>query len=112
AGARPAADSTTKTDTTKKSTIVYEAQRYDVTITARKDKPSGTVALRGARIITMKGDQVIEKGDIVVTDNRIVAVGSSGSVTIPKNAKVIDVGGKTIMPGYVDIHAHNWFGWG
>ena len=117
-GARPAADTTakadttTKADTTKKPTIVYEAQRYDVAITARKDKPSGTVALRGARIITMKGDEVIQKGDIVITDNRIVAVGSSGSVNIPKSAKVIDVGGKTIMPGFVDIHAHNWFGWG
>jgi len=33
-------------------------------------------------------------------------------VTIPKGAKVIDVGGKTILPGFVDIHAHNWFGWG
>ena len=40
------------------------------------------------------------------------AIGPSGSVKIPKGAKVIDVGGKTIMPGFVDIHAHNWFGWG
>ena len=67
-------------------------------------------AARG--IITMKGDEVIPNGDIVVTDNRIVAIGPRGSVTIPTGAKSIDVGGKTIMPGYVDIHAHNWFGWG
>jgi hypothetical protein len=62
--------------------------------------------LRGARIITMKGDEVIENGDIVVTDNRIVAVGASGSVAIPAGAKSIDAAGKTIMPGWVDIHAH------
>src|SRR5262249_12085746 len=37
-GARPPADSATKSDTTKKPTIVYEAQRYDVAITAQKDK--------------------------------------------------------------------------
>jgi Tol biopolymer transport system component len=113
AGATPAPGAAPSADTTaKKPTIVYEAQRYDVAITARKDKPRGTVALRGARIITMKGDQVIQSGDIVITDNRIVGVGASGSVNIPKGAKVIDVGGKTIMPGFVDIHAHNWFGWG
>jgi hypothetical protein len=92
--------------------MVYDAQRYDVELIARKDKPRGTVALRGARIITMKGDEVIPNGDIVITDNRIVGVGPRGKVNIPKDAKTIDVGGKTIMPGYVDIHAHNWFGWG
>ena len=62
--------------------------------------------LRGARIITMKGDEVIDKGDVVVTDNRIVAVGPAGSVQVPAGAQVIDVTGKTIMPGLVDVHAH------
>ena len=64
--------------------------------------------LRGARIITMKGDEVIADGDIVVKDNRIVAVGRHGTVAVPSGARVIDVSGKTIMPGYVDIHAHIW----
>ena len=41
-------------------------------------------------------------------DNRIVAVGAQGKVTIPSGAKIIDVSGKTIIPGYVDIHAHIW----
>jgi hypothetical protein len=68
--------------------------------------------LRNARIVTMQGAQVIEKGDVVVTDNRIAAIGQSGSVRVPAGARVIDVSGKTIIPGYVDIHAHNWFGWG
>jgi Tol biopolymer transport system component len=99
-------------DSAKKPSMVYEAQRYDVEIKARKDKPHGTVVLRGARIITMKGNEVIPNGDIVVTDNRIVAVGPRGKVNIPKGAKDFDLGGKTIIPGYVDIHAHNWFGWG
>ncbi|MBI3792939.1 MAG: PD40 domain-containing protein [Gemmatimonadetes bacterium] len=99
-------------DSTRKSTVAYEAQRHDVEITATKDKPRGTVVLRGARLVTMKGDEVIEGGDVVVTDNRIVAVGATGSVTVPAGARVIDVAGKTIIPGFVDIHAHNWFGWG
>jgi hypothetical protein len=88
---------------------IYEAARHDVNITVAKDKPHGTVALRGARILTMKAPgEIIPKGDIVVTNNRIVAVGAQGKVTIPSDAKVIDVSGKTIMPGYVDVHAHMW----
>ncbi|MFM2377082.1 MAG: hypothetical protein RLZZ165_2179 [Bacteroidota bacterium] len=68
--------------------------------------PSGIVAVRGARIITMKGDEVLERGDLVVEGNRIVAVGKSGEVKIPVGAYVIDAEGKTIMPGLVDVHAH------
>ncbi len=54
----------------------------------------------------MHGDQVIPQGDIVIRDGRIVAVGAIGSVPVPPNAYVVDVSGKTILPGYVDIHAH------
>jgi len=87
---------------------IYEATRHDVVITIPKDRPSGVVALRGARILTMKGTEVIPKGDIVVKDNRIIAVGPQGKVSIPSGAKTIDVSGKTIIPGYVDVHAHIW----
>ena len=91
---------------------IYEPTRTDITITVPKDRPTGTVVLRGARIITMKGDEVIPRGDVVVTDNRIVAVGAEGSVTVPSGARTIDVSGKTIMPGLVDVHAHMWPQWG
>jgi len=88
----------------------YEPQRVDVTINVPRDTPRGTVVLRGARIITMKGDEVIQNGDVVVKDNRIVSVGASGSA--PAGARVIDVSGKTIVPGFVDVHAHPWPTWG
>ena len=99
-------------DSSRRAGAAYDPQRYNVEITARKDKPRGVVALRGARIITMKGNEVIANGDIVVKDNRIVAIGSRGTVEIPAGARTIDVGGKTILPGYVDIHAHTWIAWG
>jgi len=88
----------------------YEPQRVDVAIRVPRDIPRGTVVLRGARIVTMKGDEVIENGDIVVTDNRIVSVGARGAV--PAGARVIEVTGKTIIPGFVDVHAHPWPTWG
>ncbi|MGE3617230.1 MAG: amidohydrolase family protein, partial [Gemmatimonadales bacterium] len=67
--------------------------------------------LRGGRIVTMQGDRIIERGDVVVTNNRIVAVGETGQVTAPAGARVIDVTGKTITPGFVDTHAHMWPRW-
>ena len=91
---------------------VYEAARYDIEIQVPKDKPRGVVALTGARVITMRGDEVIERGDVVIRDNRIVAVGASGTVAIPEDADVRDVSGRTILPGLVDIHAHTWVAWG
>ena len=60
----------------------------------------------------MKGDEVIARGDIVITDNRITAIGPSGKVQIPAGAVVRNLSGKTIMPGLVDIHAHTWVAWG
>ncbi|MDX1493101.1 MAG: hypothetical protein R3253_03435, partial [Longimicrobiales bacterium] len=91
---------------------VYDADRYTVEIVVAKDKPEGVLALRNARLITMRGEEVIEKGDIVIRDNRIEAIGPSGSVDIPSGADVRDMTGRTIYPGLVDIHAHTWVGWG
>ncbi|WP_187261901.1 amidohydrolase family protein [Pontibacter beigongshangensis] len=68
------------------------------------DIPQGKVAFTNARIITMKGDEVIERGTVVVDGNKIVAIGAN--VQVPAGAKVIDAAGKTIMPGLVDVHAH------
>jgi Tol biopolymer transport system component len=101
-----------KTGATEKPRVAYEAARVDVEITAPKDKPHGTVVLRGARVITMKGDEVIPAGDVVVKDNRIAGVGASGTVPFPSDARIVDVSGKTILPGFVDIHAHTWVAWG
>ncbi len=69
-------------------------------------KPSGAVALVGARVITMRGDEVLENATVVVEGNRITAVGPASQVAVPQGAKVIDVAGKTIMPGIIDVHAH------
>ena len=84
----------------------YHPTETRIRITAERDIPKSVSVLRGARVITMKGAEVIENADIVVTDNRITAIGKRGSVKIPNGAHTIDVSGKTIMPGFVDTHAH------
>ena len=88
----------------------YEAERVDVTVRVSRDVPRGSVVLRGARIVSMKGDEVIEKGDVVVTDNRLACVAATCSS--PAGATVVDAAGKTIVPGLIDIHAHPWPTWG
>lgn len=90
----------------------YKAMETAVKVYYQRDIPQGVVVLKGARIITMEGDQVIENGDIVIENNRIKALGASGSLSVPAGAKVIDVNGKTIVPGFVDTHAHMWPQWG
>ncbi len=85
---------------------LYKPAETRIHLSATRDIPQGTAVLRGARIITMNGTQVIERGDIVITNNRITALGVSGTVAIPRGATEIDVSGKTISPGFVDTHAH------
>ena len=79
-------------------------QVAEVRLTVPRARPEGRIAFTNARIITMRGDQVIEGGTIVVDGNRIVSVGEN--VPIPLDAAVVDASGKTIMPGLIDSHAH------
>ncbi|WP_311268399.1 amidohydrolase family protein [Sphingobium sp. WCS2017Hpa-17] len=85
------------------------AQSFALPVEVPRDIPKGSFVLRGATVMPMAGGQdAIANADIVITDNRIVAVGPSGSVAIPADATVRDVSGKYIVPGFIDTHAH-WF---
>ncbi|HTT33885.1 MAG TPA: amidohydrolase family protein [Methylomirabilota bacterium] len=89
----------------------FKEQEEDVTevkvdLEMPRKTPKGAIVLRGATVVTMKGEEVLKNADIVVENNRIKSVGAKGSV--PAGAKVFDVSGKTITPGFIDTHAH-WF---
>ncbi|MDQ3282819.1 MAG: amidohydrolase family protein [Acidobacteriota bacterium] len=84
----------------EKGTFIGFSRPYEV--------PAGAVAFTNARIITGRGDEVIENGTVVVNGNRIAAVGAN--VPVPAGAHVIDARGKTIMPGIVDVHWHGSMG--
>jgi len=100
------------TDSADSKPAQYEPNEHRIVIEVARDIPSGVAVLRGARVITMRGDEVIENADVVVRDNRIAAVGARGQVQMPAGAREIDVTGKTIVPGFVDTHAHMWPSWG
>jgi len=86
------------------------ATGMNISFSQAADVPTGKLALTGARIITMHGDDVIADGTVVIDGNRITAVGPRASTSVPADAKVIDVAGKTIMPGIVDVHWHGSMG--
>lgn len=90
----------------------FAAAEQLVALRVPRDTPRGTMVLRGARVVTMNAAherEVLENADVVVHDNRIVRVGARGDA--PAGAKLMDVSGKTIVPGFVDTHAHMWPTW-
>ena len=66
----------------------------------------GTIAFTNARVIDGTGGAPIEQATIVVTNGRIASIGPSASVTAPAGAMVIDLAGKTVMPGLINSHGH------
>lgn len=69
-------------------------------------KGSGVVVIKAAQIIDGRGGEPIKNGVVVVSDDKIMAVGSLASITIPTGAKIIDLGDATLMPGFIDSHTH------
>jgi len=68
-----------------------------------KSKP---IALKGARLIDGTGRAPVENSVLVIEGSQIVAAGKSGAVSIPKDAEVVDLSGKTIIPALIDLHGH------
>jgi len=77
-----------------------------ISLTFKADKPEGKIALVNANIITMENEQVIKNGAVVVEGNLIKYVGPYAGTQIDGQTKIIDMKGKTIMPGLIDVHAH------
>jgi len=83
-----------------------DARAVSLAIGVPRPAAAGVVVLRGGRVIAMRGDEIVADADVVVQGERIIAVGATGRVAIPASARVIDVRGKTIVPGFIDLHAH------
>lgn len=92
----------------KPGEIESQAESFTANVVVPRDVPKGKLVLRGATVLTMRGDEVIDDADILIADNRIAAVGRRGEVVVPIDSTIRDVSGRYIVPGFVDAHAH-WF---
>ncbi len=67
---------------------------------------TGTVALVGATLIDGTGHDAVTDATIIVTKGRITSVGPRAKIKVPNGTRVIDMRGKTIMPGLWEMHGH------
>jgi imidazolonepropionase-like amidohydrolase len=78
-----------------------------VVVTGHAQTPApGTIVFTGARVIDGTGSAPVEQATIVVTNGKIAAIGPSASVTPPAGAMVVNLAGKTVMPGLINSHGH------
>ena len=70
---------------------------------------AAVVALTNARVIDGTGAAPREQQTLIIRDGRIAALGSSGSVALPEGAEVIDLTGKSVLPGLVMLHEHLYY---
>ena len=70
------------------------------------------VALTGVRVVDGTGAPARTGQTVVLRGNRIAAVGPSASVSIPPGARVLELSGHTVIPGYVMMHEHMFYGVG
>ena len=63
-----------------------------------------TIVLKGARLFDGKSKALVQNGVVVVQGDKIVNVGSN--LSVPDDARVIDLGGATLSPGFMDAHTH------
>ena len=91
------------------SSSVLSQNQSPLGIRPQSPEGKGVVALKAARLIDGTGAAPINNAVIIVTDNKITAVGDVASVRVPSGAKIIDLGNVTLMPGFIDApYASDW----
>ena len=93
------------TDEDKAEMLVLSIASTSLNVDAVADVPDGRVLLENARVVTMVGDEVLEEASVLVDGNRIVSVGAVPA-NLPAGVARVDLTGKTIVPGFIDAHAH------
>jgi imidazolonepropionase-like amidohydrolase len=81
--------------------LASQAQQAPPALSA---KPATTLVLKAAHLFDGRSGQLVSPGQLVLQGDRIVAVGAGAG--IPANARVIDLGDATLLPGFIDAHVH------
>jgi imidazolonepropionase-like amidohydrolase len=68
-------------------------------------------ALVNAVVIDGSGDAPLTGGTVLIENGLITSVGAGPDIAVPAQARVIDLAGKTVMPGLADMHVHFVGGW-
>ena len=79
---------------------------FRIELSVPRPVAKGALVLAGARVITMKGDEVLPEADVLVVGDRIAGVAPAGRLTVPAGAHRVDAKGLTVLPGLIDTHAH------
>jgi imidazolonepropionase-like amidohydrolase len=88
------------------SSSVLSQNQTPLGIRPQSPEGRGVVALKAARLIDGTGAPAINNAVVIVTDNKITAVGDAASVRVPAGAKIVDLGDVTLLPGFIDAHTH------
>lgn len=85
---------------TEKPIQISEINQQEIT------SQKAAIVIIGATVIDGTGGAPIENSCVIVKDGIITAVGSKADIEIPANARVVNAGGLTLMPGFIDSHFH------
>ena len=88
------------------TTAADTAAHRDVVVLVPHDRPEGTLLLSGARVITMSPRGVLARGDVLISGDRITAVGPVATLNVPRHTTRLDITGATVLPGYIATHEH------
>jgi imidazolonepropionase-like amidohydrolase len=66
--------------------------------------PEGVTAIKAGHVIDVENGRVLEKQVILLRGKKIEAIGND--LKIPSDAKILDLSGKTVLPGLIDCHSH------
>jgi imidazolonepropionase-like amidohydrolase len=99
---------TPEDDEPKTDVIDPKLSRTPLGYSRPRARPTSTLALTHALVLPMDGGDPIEDATVVIDGDRIASVEPQGAP--PPGAKVMDMTGKTIVPGFIDVHAHMHYG--
>ncbi|MCI0617852.1 amidohydrolase family protein, partial [bacterium] len=77
---------------------------YFILVVALAAQTTETIAIKCGKLFDGKNDKLLDNQTIIVQGNRITAVGTN--ISIPANARVIDLSKATVLPGLIDTHTH------